>query len=99
LYLAELPQQWLAEKPNFSFIPVLSNPKPDDAWQGRTGYVHDAVLADFSDLSGYQVYASGAPAMVDAAREAFTRTRQLPEDEFFADAFVYAADAETAPAA
>ncbi|MEQ1663532.1 MAG: CDP-6-deoxy-delta-3,4-glucoseen reductase [Thiobacillus sp.] len=99
LYLAELPQQWLVEKPNFSFIPVLSNPEPGDAWQGRTGYVHDAVLADFADLSGYQVYACGAPIMVDSAREAFTATRSLPEDEFFADSFVYAADAETAPVA
>jgi len=97
LYMAELPQQWLAEKPNFSFIPVLSSPEPGDQWQGRTGHVHDAVLADFADLSGYQVYACGAPVMVDSAREAFTRSRQLPEDEFFADSFVYAADAEVAP--
>ncbi len=94
LYLAALPQQWQAEHPNFSFVPVLSAPLPQDRWQGRTGLVHDAVLADFADLSGYQVYASGAPAMVDAARDAFLRTRGLPEDEFFADAFVYAADTE-----
>ena len=94
LYLAALPQQWQAERPNFSFVPVLSDPQPQDRWQGRTGLVHEAVLADFADLSGYQVYASGAPAMVDAARDAFLRTRGLPEDEFFADAFVYAADTE-----
>ncbi|HWR77648.1 MAG TPA: CDP-6-deoxy-delta-3,4-glucoseen reductase [Thiobacillus sp.] len=99
LYMAELPQQWLAEHPNFSFIPVLSNPQPDDLWQGRIGFVHEAVLADFADLSGYQVYACGAPIMVDSARDAFTQTRGLPEDEFFADSFVYAADAEIAPAA
>jgi len=96
LYMAKLPQQWQAEQPNFSFIPVLSNPQPADHWQGRTGFVHEAVLADFSDLSGYQVYACGAPVMVDSAREAFTRARNLPEDEFFADSFVYSADAETA---
>lgn len=99
LYMAELPQQWLAERPNFSFVPVLSDPAPEDHWQGRTGFVHEAVLADFADLSGYQVYACGAPVMVDNAREAFVRTRGLPESEFFADSFVYAADAETAPAA
>lgn len=99
LYMPELPQQWLAEQPNFSYIPVLSNPQPGDAWQGRTGFVHEAVLADFADLSGYQVYASGAPIMVDSARDCFVQTRNLPEDEFFADSFVYAADAETAPAA
>jgi CDP-4-dehydro-6-deoxyglucose reductase len=94
LYMAELPQQWVAERPNFSFIPVLSNPQPDDHWQGRTGFVHDAVLADFADLSGYQVYACGAPVMVDSAREAFVNARGLAEDEFFADSFTYAADAE-----
>jgi CDP-4-dehydro-6-deoxyglucose reductase len=96
LYMAELPMQWMAGHPNFSFIPVLSNPESADQWQGRTGFVHQAVLADFDDLSGYQVYACGAPAMVDSARDAFTRTRGLPEDEFFADSFVYAVDAETA---
>jgi CDP-4-dehydro-6-deoxyglucose reductase len=94
LYMAELPQQWLAEKPHFSFIPVLSKPQPEDNWQGRTGYVHDAVLADFADLSGYQVYACGAPIMVDSARAAFVGTRGLAEDEFFADSFVYAAETE-----
>lgn len=97
LYMAALPQRWAAEHPNFSFVPVLSNPAAGDAWQGRTGHVHTAVLGDFADLSGYQVYACGAPVMIDSAREAFTRTRSLPEDEFFADSFVYAADA--APAA
>ncbi|HSJ81546.1 MAG TPA: CDP-6-deoxy-delta-3,4-glucoseen reductase [Thiobacillus sp.] len=99
LYMPELPQQWLAERPNFSYIPVLSNPQAGDAWQGRTGFVHEAVHADFADLSGYQVYASGAPIMVDRARDCFVQTRNLPEDEFFADSFVYAADAETAPVA
>lgn len=99
LYMAELPQQWLAEHPNFSFIPVLSNPQPGDHWQGRTGFVHEAVLADFDDLSGYQVYACGAPAMVDSARDSFVATRKLPEDEFFADAFAYAADAVAETAA
>ncbi|MFP5381418.1 MAG: CDP-6-deoxy-delta-3,4-glucoseen reductase [Gammaproteobacteria bacterium] len=98
LYMAELPQRWAAEHPNFSFVPVLSNPAPEDAWQGRTGHVHAAVLADFADLAGYQVYACGAPVMVDSAREAFTTTRSLPEDQFFADSFVYTADAEPAPA-
>lgn len=95
LYMPELPQKWMAEHPNFSFIPVLSNPEPGDRWQGRTGFVHEAVLADFADLSGYQVYACGAPAMVDNARDSFLKTRNLPEDEFFADPFVYAAEAET----
>jgi CDP-4-dehydro-6-deoxyglucose reductase len=92
LYMPELPSRWQQEHDNFTFIPVLSEPKPEDNWQARTGRVHEAVLTDFDDFSGYQVYASGAPAMVDAAHKAFT-ARGLPEDEFYSDAFVYAVDA------
>jgi CDP-4-dehydro-6-deoxyglucose reductase len=74
---------------------VLSEPKPEDAWPGRVGFVHQAVLDDFGDLSGYQVYACGGPAMIDAAKRDFTKLRRLPEDAFFADSFTYAAEAET----
>lgn len=89
LYLPELPQQWAAEHPNFRFIPVLSDPKPEDEWAGRSGYVHQAVLADYPDLSAYQVYCCGAPAMVEAAHGDFT-ANGLPDDEFFSDAFTFA---------
>jgi CDP-4-dehydro-6-deoxyglucose reductase len=92
LYLAELPLQWQQQHANFSFIPVLSDPAAEDKWQGRTGFVHQAVLDDFKDLSGFEVYACGAPVMVDAARDGMTKTRNLPEDAFFADSFVYQAD-------
>jgi CDP-4-dehydro-6-deoxyglucose reductase len=94
LYLPDLPGEWQQRSRNFTFIPVLSEPAADDAWPGRTGLVHEAVLADFADLSGYQVYACGGPAMIDAARTAFTSTRGLPESEFFADSFTYAAPTE-----
>jgi CDP-4-dehydro-6-deoxyglucose reductase len=94
LYLPDLPGKWQTENPNFTFIPVLSDPAPDDAWPGRTGLVHQAVMDDFRDLSGYQVYACGAPAMIDAARRGFTALRNLPPEEFFADSFTYAAEAE-----
>jgi CDP-4-dehydro-6-deoxyglucose reductase len=94
LYLPELPGRWQQQSRNLTFIPVLSEPAPGDHWPGRTGFVHQAVLDDFADLSGYQVYACGGPAMVDAARESFLGTRGLPPDEFFADSFTYAVDAE-----
>jgi len=93
LYLPELPGQW-QKSANFTFIPVLSDPAPDDAWPGRTGFVHQAVLDDFADLSGYQVYACGGPAMIDAARKSFVATRGLPPEEFFADSFTLAAEVE-----
>jgi CDP-4-dehydro-6-deoxyglucose reductase len=94
LYLPDLPGTWQQQSRNFTYIPVLSDPAPDDQWPGRTGFVHQAVLDDFRDLSGYQVYACGGPAMIDAARRDFTTLRNLPAEEFFADSFTYAAEAE-----
>jgi CDP-4-dehydro-6-deoxyglucose reductase, E3 len=88
LYMAQLPLQWVKEHPNFSFIPVLSDAKPEDNWQGRTGLVHQAILDDFDKLGGYQVYACGAPVMVESGQKAFAE-RGLPDDEFFADSFTY----------
>ena len=92
LYMLDLPEQWARDRPNFSFIPVLSEPSDTCAWLGRTGFVHRAVMADFPDLSGHQVYACGVPVMVDAARADFTSNRGLPPEEFFADSFTTAAD-------
>src|SRR4029079_52986 len=83
LYLPDLPGSWQQQSRNFTYIPVLSDPAPEDEWPGRTGFVHQAVLDDFGDLSGYQVYACGGPAMIDAARRDFTGLRNLPSDEFF----------------
>jgi len=87
LYLPALPMQWAREHDNFTFIPVLSDPLPGDNWAGRTGLVHQAVLDDFESLAGYQVYACGAPAMTDVAKQTFVAERGLPEGEFFCDAF------------
>lgn len=92
LYMNALAESWARDVQGFRYVPVLSEAAPADAWSGRTGLVHDAVRADLPDLSGYEVYASGNPAMVDAAREAFTGRHFLPEDAFFADAFVTEAD-------
>lgn len=89
LYMPALPKAWASMHPNFKFIPVLSEPLASDAWQGRTGLVHEAVLDDFADLSAHQVYCCGAPVMVGTAHAAF-KERGLPAAEFFSDAFTYA---------
>ena len=81
-----------AEFPDFSFMPVLSEPLAEDAWTGREGFVHRAVMEDHPDLSGWQVYACGTPAMVEAARADFSAHCGLPQDEFFADSFVTSAE-------
>jgi len=81
-----------AEMPNLRYVPVLSEPTAEDAWTGRTGFVHAAVMADWPDLSGHQVYACGAPVMVDAARRDFVALCKLPDEEFYADSFTSEAD-------
>jgi CDP-4-dehydro-6-deoxyglucose reductase len=91
LFMPELPLGWQKAHPDFTYIPVLSDPLPEDNWQGRTGFVHQAVLDDFADLSGYQVYACGAAGMTDVAKETFM-ARGLPEDEFYCDAFTPSVD-------
>ena len=87
LYLPALPRGWAKAHPRFHFVPVLSEPAP--GWDGRTGLVHEAVLADFPDLSGHEVYASGPPPMVAAAREVFPE-HGLELDRLFFDSFDYA---------
>jgi CDP-4-dehydro-6-deoxyglucose reductase, E3 len=87
LYMNELPEAWARDHANVKYIPVLSEPLPEDNWTGRTGLVHHAVMHDLPDLSTYQVYACGAPVMVEAAHRDFTTRCRLPEDEFYSDAF------------
>jgi CDP-4-dehydro-6-deoxyglucose reductase len=87
LYMHDWVQARVAEMPNLSYVPVVSDALAEDAWTGRTGFVHNAVLKDLPDLSRHQVYACGAPIVVDSAQVAYIEAG-LPEDEFFADSFV-----------
>ncbi len=87
LYLHSLAESWAAVHSHFRFTPVLS--EPEAGWSGRTGLVHQAVLADHPDLSAFQAYVCGAPAMCETALKDFT-AQGLPKDELFADVFSYA---------
>ncbi len=86
LYI-DLPAKWADEHDNIHFVPVLS--EPNDAWQGKTGFVHESVLSDFEDLTGYEVYACGPPEMVKATAKTFVEQGMI-KDNFFSDAFVFA---------
>jgi CDP-4-dehydro-6-deoxyglucose reductase len=83
LYMLNRIKIW--ESLGIKFTPVVS----DEPWSGRTGFVHQAVLEDFKDLSGYAVYACGAPIVVEAAHRDFTAQRGLPNDSFYSDAFTF----------
>lgn len=92
LYMHALCQEWARTLPNFKYVPVISDAQPEDNWSGRTGFVHRAVIEDFADLSGHQVYACGAPIVVESAKRDFVAQCKLPEDEFYADSFTSEAD-------
>ncbi|HCY64318.1 MAG TPA: CDP-6-deoxy-delta-3,4-glucoseen reductase [Oxalobacteraceae bacterium] len=92
LYMHALCEEWTRTLPNFRYVPVVSDALPEDGWSGRTGFVHQAVMQDLSDLSAYQVYACGAPVVVDSAQRDFIAQCGLPEDEFYADSFTSEAD-------
>ena len=91
LYMRALPEKWAREHENIHFIPVLSHPKPEDNWQGKTGLVHEVLLNDFDDLSSYELYGSGPPKMVYAGRDVFP-DKGLDLDHYFSDAFEFQRD-------
>jgi CDP-4-dehydro-6-deoxyglucose reductase len=92
LYMNTLVEQWAQKLAHFTYVPVVSNALPEDAWTGRTGFVHRAVMDDFPSLMAHQVYACGAPIVVESARRDFMVDCSLPEEQFFADAFTSEAD-------
>lgn len=98
LYLDDWVKAQMNVMPNLKYVPVISNALPEDNWTGRTGFVHKAVMEDFPDLSGFQVYACGAPIVVDSARAEYSEVARLPPDEFYADAFTTEADKHGATA-
>ena len=89
IYMMELAQRWAQTLPNFTFIPEA---QAEDSWTGRTGFVHQAVMQDLPDLSGWEVYACGAPIMVESAQKDFVDQCGLAADMFYADAFTSEAD-------
>jgi CDP-4-dehydro-6-deoxyglucose reductase len=97
LYMHDWVLARVAEMPNLRYVPVVSDALPEDAWAGRTGFVHNAVLQDIADLSGHQVYACGAPIVVDSAQTAYLAAG-LPDSEFYADSFVTEKDKAQASA-
>jgi len=96
LYMDELVQSWQEKLGQFTYIPVVSDARPEDNWTGRTGFVHKAVMQDLPDLSAHEVYACGAPIVVESARREFASECGLPDDAFYADSFTSAADTANA---
>ncbi len=92
LYMDDMVNAWLKQHDNLSYTPVLSEPDVADDWHGKTGFVHEAVIEQYPDLSGYDVYMSGPPPMIKAGMDAFY-AHGLPESQIYSDSFEYSDDA------
>lgn len=95
LYMADMVKAWQHAGINLKFTPVLSEPRPEDNWLGETGFVHQAVLRTYPDLSAFDIYMSGPPPMINAAVAEFDK-HGADRAHMFSDAFTYSADATRA---
>jgi CDP-4-dehydro-6-deoxyglucose reductase len=86
-YMLDLAERWQRDHPQFRVVPVLSEPRLEDDWPGRTGLVHEAMLADFRDLTGQEVYVCGSVKMVESAVPAFM-DHGLADGACYTDAFL-----------
>ncbi len=91
LYFHEQALRWSKEHENIQYTPVLSGNENLENWSGQTGFVHEAVLQDFNDLTNIEVYASGPPVMVYAGRDACVE-RGMDSEYYYSDAFEFAND-------
>ena len=92
LYFDEQIKIWEQNYAGLDYTPVLSEPKETDQWHGETGWVHEAVLQRFPDLTGVEIYASGPPPMIEALKIPFAE-HGLSPDRLFFDSFEFTADA------
>lgn len=89
LYLNQLAQTWADEHDHIEYTPVLSETDKADEWQGRTGFVHNAILEDIENLSTYEVYTCGPPPMIHAVLDSFVE-RGLSAEYIYSDSFEFA---------
>jgi len=81
---SELTNQWTQQHSHIQAHVVVSD---DPEWVGRRGLVHEAVLQDFTNLTGCTVYACGSAVMISVAKKAFIQ-QGLEEKAFHSDAFL-----------
>jgi len=94
LYLQGLIQKWVTEN-NISYTPVLSEPETGSDWEGKTGFVHQAVLEAYPKMAQFAVYMAGPPQMIQSCQDTFTQAG-LNEDKLYFDSFDYSTDAADA---
>jgi CDP-4-dehydro-6-deoxyglucose reductase len=91
LYMHEQALQWAEQHEHIQYTSALTDPRDDQKSDSFKGFVHAAVLAQYSDLSGFDIYMSGPPAMIDTGRAAFIEGGAQKRRIFF-DSFEFGLD-------
>jgi Na+-transporting NADH:ubiquinone oxidoreductase subunit F len=84
-YLDEM-KAFERDLPDFRFIPALSKPAADDAWDGEVGLITEVVGRHYPDCAGKEAYLCGSPGMIDACIKVLT-ANGMTSDHVFYDKF------------
>jgi propane monooxygenase reductase subunit len=77
--------------PDFRYVPALSEPGPDDGWDGETGLITDVVQRHETGLARSHAYVCGPPPMVEAAIPLLERLG-VPGKRVYYDKFTFTGD-------
>ena len=84
LFLHDRFTAWNKSKPRFHYIPSLSRPKPEDNWEGETGYIQLALEKYTKGPSGAHAYLAGPPIMIREV-EKVLRSKGITKDRTYYD--------------
>ncbi len=91
LYLHEQALEWAEKNAHLKYSSALLEAGDAQSSDSFHGNVHEAVLQTYPDLSGFDIYMSGPPAMIDASRNAFLEHGAEKQRIFF-DSFEFGLD-------
>jgi len=82
----DLMRQYASDHPKFTYVPALSKPAENDAWEGETGLITQVVDRHIKEAEDIEAYLCGSPGMIDACIEVLHR-KGVPDDLIFYDKF------------
>jgi len=91
LYMHKQAREWAEQHEHIQYSTALMESADAKASGSFNGFVHQAVLQQYEDLSGFDIYMSGPPAMIDTSRSAFLESGAEKRRIFF-DSFEFGLD-------
>lgn len=86
LFLVDEMKDIEKQLPNFEFIPALSDPDPEDNWEGEVGLITDVLDKHLESGNNVEAYLCGSPGMIDACVKVLT-SNGVPEEKIYYDKF------------